>query len=250
MAQNKKTTLSKPLPPLTFKEKAVLEFIETFILNSGVSPSYQEVKDHFGFASFNSVQNYLKQLTSKGYIAMNPHQKRALQILQPSNSLQKKVEDFQSGSTATGSSSSQLLQAREEVLSLPLLGKVAAGRPIEALTHDEFVDVPPSFVRNPQKSYALKVQGQSMIEDGIFDGDIILIQEANSAKNGDIVVATVDGEATVKRFYLGPRPGSQSAERWIELRPSNSTMESFWYPPEKVEIKGLVISLLRQFKTH
>lgn len=239
---------AKPLPPLTFKEKSVLEFIEGFIRNSGVSPSYQEVKEHFGFASFNSVQNYLKQLTSKGYISMNPHQKRALQVLQSPNSLQKNTEALHFGSTATGPSSSQLLQAREEVLSLPLLGKVAAGRPIEALTHDEFIDVPPSYIKKPQQTYALKVQGQSMIDDGIFDGDIILVQESSSAKNGDIVVATVDGEATVKRFYAGPRPGSQSSEKWIELRPSNTAMDSFWYQPDQVQIKGLVMSLLRRFQ--
>lgn len=238
---------AKPLPPLTFKEKSVLEFIETFIRNAGVSPSYQEVRDHFGFASFNSVQNYLKQLTTKGYIAMNPHQKRALQILQSPSSLQKNIEELHHSSTATGSSSPQLLQAREEVLSLPLLGKVAAGRPIESMTHDEFVEVPPSYVKSPQKSYALKVQGQSMIEDGIFDGDIILVQDSSTAKNGDIVVAMVEGEATVKRFFSGPRPGSQSSDKWIELRPANATMESFWYQPEQVEIKGLVTSLLRHF---
>lgn len=241
-------TKNKPLPPLTFKEKSILEFIENYFMSSGVSPSYQEIKEHFGFASFNSVQNYLKQLNTKGYIRMEPHQKRAIQLLGSSAQPQSLAENpSKSVSTATGSSPTQLLQAREEILSLPLLGKVAAGRPIEALHHDEFVSVPPGFVKRPNQSYALQVQGQSMIEDGIFDGDIILVEKSESAKNGDIVVATVEGEATVKRFFLRPRPGTQNSEKWVELRPANSSMESMWYQPGQVLIKGQVVSLLRKF---
>ena len=107
--------------------------------------------------------------------------------------------------TNPGPSRSSLLRTpseREEVLSLPLLGKVAAGSPIEAFEHDEFVQVPPSLVRNPSKSYALKVSGASMIEDGIFDGDLILVQRQESATNGEIVVASIENESTVKRFFL------------------------------------------------
>lgn len=239
-------TKKTPLPPLTPKEKLVLEFIENHVLSSGVSPSYQEIKDHFGLASFNSVQNYLKQLTSKGYIENPQGQKRAIQVLHSASSV---LEHLQSKkvSTTTGSHRSQLLQARDEVLSLPLLGKVAAGRPIESIKYDEFIDVPPSMVRDPAKSFALKVQGDSMIEDGIFDQDVILIQKQNSANNGDIVVATVDNEATVKRIYLRPQPNSSSNGKMVELRPSNSTLKSMWYTPEEVEIRGLVIGLIRKF---
>ncbi|MFP5520297.1 MAG: transcriptional repressor LexA [Bdellovibrionia bacterium] len=237
-----------PLPPLTFKEKAVLEFIEAFSLSSGVSPSYQEIKEHFGFASFNSVQNYLKQLAQKGYIAFEAHQKRAIRVLQSASYLQEQMENLiDSVSTATGSSPTQLLQAREEVLSLPLLGKVAAGKPLESFSHDEYFDVPASYIKDHKQSFALKVQGQSMIEDGIHDGDVILIQKAETARNGEIVVAEIDGEATVKRFFAGPRPGSQTSEQWIELRPANSTMSSMWYHPQEVQIKGKVISLVRKF---
>jgi repressor LexA len=124
---------------------------------------------------------------------------------------------------------------------------VAAGQPIEAFKHDEFVDVPPSMVRNPSKSFALKVQGDSMIEDGIFDEDIILVQEQKAAGNGDIVVATVDNEATVKRIYLRARPDSSTTEKQVELRPSNSTMKSMWYSPDQVEIRGIVVGLIRKF---
>ncbi|WP_295900687.1 transcriptional repressor LexA [uncultured Bdellovibrio sp.] len=239
-------TKKLPLPPLTPKEKSVLEFIESHILSSGVSPSYQEIKDHFGLASFNSVQNYLKQLTNKGYIENPLGQKRAIQVLHSASTIQEQLQS-KSVSTKTGSPRSQLLQARDEILSLPLLGKVAAGQPIEALKHDEFVDVPPSMVRNPSKSFALKVQGDSMIEDGIFDEDIILVQKQESASNGDIIVATVDNEATVKRLYLRARPDSGSNEKMVELRPSNSTMKSMWYSPEEVSIRGIVVGLIRKF---
>lgn len=238
-------TKKTPLPPLTPKEKAVLEFIEGHILSSGVSPSYQEIKDHFGLASFNSVQNYLKQLTNKGYIENPLGQKRAIQVLHSASAVQERQSKMVS--TTAGSPRSQLLQARDEILSLPLLGKVAAGQPIEALKHDEFIDVPPSMVRNPSKSFALKVQGDSMIEDGIFDEDVILVQKQNSANNGDIVVATVENEATVKRIYMRSQPGSPNGEKMIELRPSNSSMKSMWFSPEEVEIRGIVTGLIRKF---
>lgn len=238
-------TKKQPLPPLTPKEKLVLEFVEEHILSSGVSPSYQEIKDHFGLASFNSVQNYLKQLTAKGYIENPLGQKRAIQVLHSASAVQERLQS--KVSTTTGSQRSQLLQARDEILSLPLLGKVAAGQPIEALKYDEFVDVPPSMVRNPSKSFALKVQGDSMIEDGIFDEDIILVQKQNSAGNGDIVVATVENEATVKRIYVRAKPDSGSSQKLVELRPSNSTLKSMWFQPEEVEIRGIVVGLIRKF---
>lgn len=239
-------TKKSPLPLLTPKEKSVLEFIENYILNHGISPSYQEIKDHFGLASYNSVQNYLKQLTNKGYIENPVGHKRAIQVLHSSSSAQEQLQK-KLVSTTTGSPRTKLLQAREEILSLPLLGKVAAGQPIEALEYDEYIDVPPSLVRNPAKTFALKVQGESMIEDGIFDNDVILIQKQNSANNGDIIVATVDNEATVKRFYIHTKPHNADNRNMIELRPSNSTMKSMWFKPEQIEIRGIVIGLIRKF---
>lgn len=235
-------TKKQPLPPLTPKEKRVLEFIEEHTLSSGVSPSYQEIMDNFGLASFNSVQNYLKQLTTKGYIDNPSGMKRAIRILHSANSV---VENLKQVSTKTGSPRLQLLQARDEVLSLPLLGKVAAGQPIENLKHDEFVEVPPNMVKKPNHSFALKVQGESMIDDGIWDEDIILVQQQNNAKNGDIIVATVDNEATVKRIYYKPHPSTK--EPMIELRPSNSKMKSMWYHPEDVQIRGILVGLIRKY---
>jgi repressor LexA len=237
---------NKTLPkPLTAKEKSILEFLEEQLGETGVSPSYQEIKDHFGFASFNSVQNYLKQLSAKGYILTANNQKRALQILHSANTVQENVVRLSAVRPHFNKSPKEtprelLLQtSREEVLSLPLLGHVAAGAPIEAFEHDEFIDVPPSLVRNSGKTFALKVKGSSMIDDGIFDGDIILVQKQSNASNGEIVVATVDDESTVKRIYSKPEE--------IELRPANSTMKSMWYPPHRIQIQGVVVGLLRKF---
>lgn len=251
---------SMPQPlPLTEKEKKVLEFIVSQLAQTGLSPSYQEIKDHFGFASYNSVQNYLKQLMNKGYIQVNPHQKRAIQIIQDSSAVQNWIHN-----SSKESPRSTLLHTpgdSGEILSIPLLGKVAAGSPIESYKHNEYIEVPPSLVKNFQKTFALQVQGNSMIEEGIFDGDIILIQKQESAKNGEIIVATVDNESTVKRIFYSniKKSGTNfknknsdysdqaSAYKSVELRPANSEMKSMWYSADQIQIQGLVTGLIRKF---
>jgi repressor LexA len=244
----KNTSKNRPLPsvsPLSEKEKAVLAHIENCLSQQGISPSYQEIKDHFGFASLNSVQNYLKQLVAKGYIAIPTHQKRAIQILHPSNSVQEAVQQLRKQKPVATAPQTSAMMSSKEVFSLPLLGKVAAGQPLEAFSHDEFVDVPPSMVRNPSKTFALKVSGSSMIDDGIHDGDVILVQKQASVTNGEIVVASIENESTVKRYFLRPHP--QQQEKMVELRPANSTMKSMWYPPDQVDIQGVLVGLIRTF---
>jgi repressor LexA len=236
-ASSAEAELPRPLSP---KEKNVLEFLELYMRENGVSPTYQEICQHFGFASYNSVQRYLKQLESKGYIKLPwANQKRAITLLRPSNALQSTA-----GSAPSSSNASNVIPAimPAESISLPLLGGVAAGLPIEAHEHDEFIDVPSSLVRRPDRTFALRVQGQSMIEDGILDGDVILVQRQTTAVNGEIVVAVIGEEATVKRFYV-----HRGEERSIELRPANSTMTSMWFAPDEVEIRGVVVSLIRKF---
>jgi repressor LexA len=236
-----------PLPPLTEKEKAVLEMIEVSLAERGLSPSYQEIKDHFGFASFNSVQNYLKQLSNKGYIQIPSHQKRAIQVLSPAHSVQSAMKAQRVNAPSPLSSQRSFgSSGGPEAIELPLLGKVAAGLPLESFEHDEFVDVPVSLVRNPNKTFALKVSGSSMIEDGIHDGDILLVQKQTTATNGEIVVASVENESTVKRFFLREDTDSVSG-KVVELKPANSTMKSMWYPPQLVKIQGIVVGLVRKF---
>jgi repressor LexA len=227
----------KILRSLTLKEKNVLVFLESYMLENGISPSYQEICSNFGFASYNSVQRYLKQLESKGYIALpGGNQKRAITLLKTASSLQDSLEGMQKEQPSVVALDRPL---QPEAVSVQMMGRVAAGAPIEAFDHDEFIDVPSSMVRFADRTFALRVQGQSMVDDGILDGDVILVQKQDRADNGDIIVAVVDNEATVKRIYQKP---SQT-----ELRPANSTMQSMWFQPGQVQVRGLVVGLIRQF---
>lgn len=252
----------KPLP-LSANELKVLSFIEQFIQEQNVAPTYQEIREHFGFASFNSVQRYIKQLQDKNYIhAPGGNQKRALQVLHSSRSLSDSLVERMSASPANFNNPNlfppqpnkkEAPAPQAESLSLPLLGRVAAGSPIEAFTHDEYVDVPPSLVRNANKTFALIVQGQSMIEDGILDGDVILVQKQTYANNGETIVAMVNNQATVKRFYLHkkdihkhPQSSAHFHEQQVELRPANSSMKSMWYSPQDLAIEGVVVGLMRR----
>ncbi len=222
---------------------SVLSFIEEQIMSSGISPSYQEIKANFGFSSFNSVQNYLKQLRDKGYISWNQNQKRSLEVLHSSETIRNDL----SHKIQAGPPQSPLLQASDEVLALPFLGKVAAGIPLEHVESGETIPVLRSFVRDASKAFVLKVEGDSMIDEGILDGDMILVQSQQTAKNGDLVVATVDQESTVKRYYLRPYPYGELKEMMVELRPSNPKMNSLWYSPEEVSVRGLVTGLIRNY---
>lgn len=265
--------------PLSLKEKNVLEFLEQYLAHKGVSPTYQEICRHFGFASYNSVQRYLKQLEAKGYIRLPwANQKRAITLLHPASTLQSAVLGSRAGDDDDGPVPRESLTPAilpTESLSLPLLGRVAAGAPIEAVEHDEFIEVPASLVRHADRTYALRVQGQSMIDDGILDGDVILVQRQNTASNGEIVVAMIGEEATVKRFYshrgaknvppeaieavferMGLSTGDdddaaggqdRAIDKLIELRPANSTMSPMWFDPSEVQVRGVVVGLIRRF---
>lgn len=219
MNLNHKTT------SLTQKEKMILEFLESFIKQEGISPAYTEIQSHFGFASINSVQRYIQQLEQKGYVQKGePNQKRSIVLLKSSQDFANDLYDSTYGS----------------VVRLPLLGKVAAGLPLEAKTYDEQMDVPLALVPKPTESFVLRVQGESMIEEGIFDGDLIIIEKRNFANSGSlVVVSTEDESATVKRIFY--------KEGLVELRPSNAQMASFWYEPHKISIQGLVVGLIRQY---
>lgn len=235
--------------PLSPKEKAVLEFVENFITHKGYAPAFLEIKEHFGFASFNSVQRYLKQLHSKGYIHIpGGNQKRAISVLQPADAAKMALKhelSLKQNKHAVPNKSPLREKAHEEVIHLPLLGKVAAGIPIEELNHDETIVVPLNLVRDPSRSFTLQVKGQSMIDDGIFDGDILVVQEQKTARNGEIAVADVNNEATVKRFYL--HSSAKMVTPQVELRPANPDMESMWYSPDEITIRGIVVGLLRKF---
>lgn len=234
--------------PLTENEKNILEFIEGYFSAKGIAPSFHEIKVHFGFASFNSVQRYLKQLQAKKYIHVpKGNQKRAIVLLQSATAAREalgRVLAFKQNAVPKMRASFSD-GPKKELLSIPHLGTVAAGVPLEEIHDDEYTDVPPHLVRNVDKSYSLLVKGNSMIDDGIFDGDIIVVQEQPLAQNGEIVVAEINNEATVKRFFMHQDKTMATAQ--VELRPANPNMESFFYSPEKVKIRGVVVGLMRKF---
>lgn len=243
------------LPALTLKEKSVLQFIETELLTKGISPSYQEICDHFGFASFNSVQNYLKQLSAKGYVSIPQNQKRAIQILHSAQDfhtglierLQVSAEPSRGSFSAQSSPSYANFEEHSKVLPIPFLGKVAAGLPLERVSDNEFIEIPMNLVKNTQNLFALKVEGSSMIDEGIFDGDTLVIQAQQAARDGDLVVASIEQEATVKRFFHKINPATPSMGKLIELRPANKALTSMWYHPKQVDIRGLVKALIRSY---
>jgi len=218
---------------LTPKELKVMEYIESFIVENNYSPSYREIQSHLELASVGSVQNYIKQLTKKGFIEkISSHQNRSLRVLKQlsSNNL---IKDSQVNTI-------QPLHQEQVTCTLPILGSVAAGLPLEAKEFDEFMDVPISLAPQPDRSFMLRVSGDSMIEEGIHDKDLLLVEERSFADNGNIVVASTEDEAaTVKKIFF--------KNNQVELRPANASMSSFWYQPEHITIKGLVIGLIRKY---
>ncbi|MGA2025658.1 MAG: transcriptional repressor LexA [Syntrophobacteraceae bacterium] len=203
---------------LTPAQEKVFRFVREYITRHGYSPSYEEVRRHLGFKSLNSVYKHLKQLEGRGYLRTPWNNKKRALDLTPLHS-----------SVQAGTSS------------IPFLGTVAAGIPIEVVQTAESIEVPENFLGNGS-NFALRVRGDSMIEDGIRDGDILIITQQPQAENGQTVVALVAGEATVKKFYR--------RENEIELKPANSRMKSIVASVEEVEVVGVVMGLLRNYRNH
>ena len=208
-------------PNLTPKQKAVLDFITSFTSAKGYGPSQHEIAKHFRFKSLGTVQNYLVRLERQGALKKTLHARRSLET----------------APDPTASESSEL----------PVLGKVAAGKPIQALAAEETLDVPRSFLRPGAEHFVLKVSGKSMIEDGILDGDFVIVRSQKTAQNGQTVVALIANEATIKRFY---RHKDQS----VELRPANSDFEPIMIPSltdteagaPDFRIEGVMVGLIRK----
>lgn len=198
---------------LTKKQKQVFDFICEYIDLNGYSPTQMEIKEHFNFKSLGSVQDYIRYLKNSGHLENDANSVRGLKpVNQDSNN--------------------------DNSLDIPLHGKVAAGNPIEALEGSETVSVPANMVGSGNH-FALTVSGESMIEDGILDGDLIIIKEKNHANNGDTIVATINNEATVKRYY-------KKANK-IELHPANSSMSPIIVKGGDFHIKGILVGLYRSY---
>lgn len=197
---------------MTKKQKQVFDFICEYIELNGYSPTQIEIKENFNFKSLGSVQDYIRYLKNSGHIQNDSNSVRGLR---PVNK-----------------------NTNDDLIQIPLHGKVAAGNPIEAFEGDETIDIPASMI-GKGSHFALTVSGESMIEDGILDGDIILIKEKAVAINGETVVATINNEATVKRYY---RKTNQ-----IELHPANSSMSPIIINDGDFHIKGVLVGLYRSY---
>ncbi|HEY7821105.1 MAG TPA: transcriptional repressor LexA [Vicinamibacteria bacterium] len=198
---------------LTPKQRAVLQYLKNYRREHGMPPSYEEIRREFGFASLNSARKHLLQLHRKGFIRSPwKNQKRALEIVEAAEA--------------------------PRAAALPLLGAVAAGRPILSEEVDGSVDVPESMLRRGEH-FALRVRGDSMVEDGIRDGDLLVVQRRENADAGQMIVALVDGQATVKRYYL-------QGEK-VELRPANEHFNPIVVDAASVRVEGVVVGLVRTF---
>jgi repressor LexA len=232
---------------LTRKQHELLMFINERLSQSGVSPSFDEMKDALGLKSKSGIHRLITGLEERGFIRRLPHRARALEVLR----LPDDTTSAAAAVKAQGGFSPQVIEggvgngatvatASDEVIELPLLGKIAAGTPIEALSDPtRQIGVPGAMVGRGEY-YCLEVEGDSMIEAGIFDGDTIVIRRSESAENGKIVVALVEGsEVTLKR--LRRRNNS------VALEPANPNYETRIFGPDQVQIQGELVGLLRSY---
>jgi len=199
---------------LTERQKVFLEYVSRYMNDWGRSPSFKDICSHFGFTSYNTVTTYLKTLERKGYIRLpnKKNQKRAIEVISP-------------------------VETRR--LEFPLLGKVAAGKPIEAVEKVDAIEVPPSMIGQGDH-FVLQVKGNSMKEDGILDGDFIVVRKQPTADNGQTVVALINNEATVKKYY--------KQENYVELRPAHTGMEPIIIKEGDLRIEGRVVGVIRHYK--
>lgn len=210
------------VPKLSKRQQMIFDFIQREVHERGYPPSVREIAQAVGLASSSTVHGHLKTIEQKGYIRRNPTKPRAIELLQTS--------DVKNGESTEKETTNILV---------PLVGKVTAGKPITAIENiEEYVQIPQSFTSTDQTLFVLEVEGDSMIDAGILDGDKVIVKQQSTAENGEIVVAmTEDDEATVKRFY--------KEEDYIRLQPENKSLEPIML--SHVTILGKVIGLYRNF---
>ena len=202
------------MQPLTKRQRQILDFLNEFIDKHGYAPSLEEVGQRFGLSSLATVHKHLTNLQEKGFIRRAWNKSRSVELV-PTR-----------------------LDSR--ALEIPLSGNVAAGAPIEALVTNETVSVPDDLVRRPEATYALRVRGESMIDEQIRDGDIVIVEGRRTANNGEMVVALVRGfDVTLKKFY---RDNGR-----IRLQPANTMIQPIVVDADQVQIQGVVVGVLRKY---
>lgn len=202
---------------LTDKQSETLTFIKKFIAKHGYSPSVREICKGLGLSSPATVFVHIKKLEEKGYVTQAKEKSRTLEVL---------VDN-------------EFIEKDKDIVTVPLLGKITAGNPIEAIERpNEYMSIPAFMIPKNEEIFTLNVSGESMINAGIYDNDIVIVKRRKTARNGDIVVAlTEDNETTLKRFY--------KENGHFRLQPENDTMDPIIL--DKVEILGIAIGLYRKF---
>ena len=206
---------------LTKRQREVYEFIAEFVQRHSYSPSFEEIGEGLGLSSLATVHKHISNLEKKGLLRRDYNRSRSIDVLAPRGRMKQAL--------AAAVAASQ---------GLPLMGRIAAGRPVETLENPEMISLS-DFTRS-KDVFVLEVQGESMQDEHIVDGDYILVEKTSTARNGEIVVALVDGvETTLKRFY-------KEGDR-VRLQPSNLAMQPIVVPAAQVEIQGRVIGVLRKY---
>jgi repressor LexA len=241
---------------LTRKQHQLLSFIDKTLRESGISPSYDEMKAALDLKSKSGIHRLITGLEERGFIRRLPHRARALEVLKLPENMEtgapavplKRKSSFAPNVISGGFKDKVGLpgapvsgSAPAETLQLPLYGRIAAGTPIEALRDSSrSVDVPAGMLASSAEHYALEVDGDSMVEAGIHDGDTVIIQRSDTAENGSIVVALVEGsEVTLKRLR---RKGDS-----IALEPANKNYETRIFGPDQVQVQGRLVGLMRTY---
>ncbi|MGD0507488.1 MAG: transcriptional repressor LexA [Terriglobales bacterium] len=204
---------------ITRRQRELYDFISRFVAEKQYSPSFEEIKEAMGLNSLATVHKHVTNLEKKGLLTRDYNRSRSIDLLPPKGKLKQSM-------------------AVNTAVVLPLVGRIAAGRPIEAVEHNETISLA-DFVRS-KEVFVLEVRGESMQDEAILDGDYVLVEKTKTAHNGDIVVALLESsDATLKRFF---REGEN-----IRLQPSNAAMKPIIVPAASVEIQGRVIGVLRKY---
>ena len=208
---------------LTFQQEKLLKFIIDYQKQNNVTPSFDEMKDGLDLKSKSGIHRIVSALEERGYIKKLNNRARAIEIIKNVNLI-----DTESGKN------------KNNIISIPILGKIAAGLPIEAISDNtNYIELPETLLKKGEY-FILNVEGDSMIEAGIFDGDQVVIRKANNANNGEIVVALIDNnEATLKRIF---KRGQQ-----VALQPENRNYKTVIYGPDRIQIQGVLKHLIRSY---
>ncbi len=229
---------------LTRKQLELLDFINKRVQRDGVPPSFDEMKDALDLRSKSGIHRLITALEERGYLRRLPHKARALEVVKLPEALEKTAKRGFTPRVIEGDRAApppSALSVAAGSVELPVMGRIAAGVPIEAISHaSHHVAVPGQMLSGKGHHYALEVKGDSMIDAGINDGDVVVIREGNTAENGDIVVALVeDQEATLKRFR---RNGNA-----IALEAANPAYETRVYRDDQVKVQGRLVGLIRTY---